>query len=55
MANNLIINTTKTVALFISPNFRKPVTDLTLKFSNETVYPSNVVYTAKYLEVLLNN
>ena len=29
MANNLIINTTKTVALFISPNLRKPVTDFT--------------------------
>ena len=45
MANNSIINTTITVALFISPNLRKPVTDLTLTFNNETVHPSN---TTKY-------
>ena len=52
MAYNLIINITKTVALFISPNLRKPVTELTLTFNDETVYPSN---TAKYLGVLLDN
>ena len=52
MANNLIIETTKVVALFISPNLCKPVTDLFLTFNNETVYTSN---TAKYLGVLLDN
>ena len=52
MANNLIINTSKTVALFISANLRKPVTDLTSTFNNEIVYPSN---TAKYLGILLDN
>ena len=52
MTNNLIINTTKTVALFISLNLRKSLTDLFLTFNNETVYPSN---TAKYLGELLDN
>ena len=52
MANNLIIYRIKTFSLFISPNLRKPVTDLTLTFNNETVYPSN---TAKYLGVLPDN
>ena len=48
MANILIIHTTKTVALFISPNLRKLVTDLNLTFNNETVHPSN---TDKYLGI----
>ena len=52
MINDLIIHTTKTVALFILSNLRKPVTDLTLTFNNETVYPSN---TTKYLIILLDN
>ena len=52
MANNLIIDTIKTVALFISPNLRKHVADLILIFNNKTVYPSNA---AKYLRVLLDN
>ena len=52
MANNLIINTTKNVALFSSPNLHKPVTDLTLTFNSETVHQSNTV---KYLGVLLDN
>ena len=50
MANNLIINATKTVALFTSTNVRKPVIDLTLNFNHGTVYSSN---TAKYLGVLV--
>ena len=51
MANNIIINTTKTVALFSSPNLHKPVTDLTLTFNSETIHQSNTV---KYLGVLLD-
>ena len=43
MADNLIINTIKTVALFISANLHKPLTDLTSTFNNETVHLSNTV------------
>ena len=49
--NSLIIYTTKTVALFISLNLRKPVTDRTLTF-NEIVHPSS---TSRYLEILQDN
>ena len=52
MADNLIINITKTVALFISLNLRKPARDLILTFDDETIHQSN---TAEYLEILPDN
>ena len=42
MANTSINNATKTVALFISSNSRKPATDLIFTFNNEIVYLSNI-------------
>ena len=47
-----LTNATKTVALFISLNQRKPAIGPTLTFNNKTVYPLN---TAKCLEILLDN
>ena len=47
LANNLVVNKAKTVALLVFPQTRKSTTSLTLNFDNQIEQPS---ISAKYLE-----
>ena len=52
LANNLVVNKAKTVALLFFPQTRKSTTSLTLNFDNQIVQPSE---SAKYLGIFSMN
>ena len=51
LANNLVVNIAKTVALLVFPQTRKSTTSLTLNFDNQIVQPSE---SAKYLGIFVD-
>ena len=51
LANNLVVNKAKTVALLVFPQTRKSTTSLTLNFDNQIVQPSE---SAKYLGIFVD-
>ena len=51
LANNLLVNKAKTVALLVFPQTRKSTTSLTLNFNNQIVQPSQP---AKYLGIFVD-
>ena len=51
LANNLVVNKAKTVALLVFPQTRKSTTSLTLNFDNQIVQPSK---SAKYLGIFVD-
>ena len=51
LANNLVVNKAKTVALLVFPQTRKSTTSLTLNFDNQIVRPSEL---AKCLEIFVD-
>ena len=51
LANNLMVNQAKTVALLVFPQTRKSTISLTLNFDNQIVQPSE---SAKYLGIFVN-
>ena len=52
LANNLIVNASKTVALHITLDIRNPQPELILVFETQTLYPS---YLSKYLRITLDD
>ena len=51
LANNLVVNKAKTVALLVFPQTRKSTTSLTLNFDNQILQPSE---SAKYLGIFVD-
>ena len=51
LANNLVVNKAKTIALLVFPLTRKSTTSLTLNFNNQIVQPSEL---AKYLGIFVD-
>ena len=51
LANNLVVNKAKTVALLVFPQTRKSSTSLTLNFHKQIVQPSE---SAKYLRIFVD-
>ena len=51
LANNLVVNKAKTVALLVFPQARSSTTSLTLNFDNRMVQPSE---SAKYLGIFVD-
>ena len=51
LANNLVVNKAKIVALLVFPQTRKPTTSLILNFDDQIVQPSE---SRKYLEIFVD-